>query len=117
MICLDVMRSMQREPETIESFLDEVRQARSQNVILDAYTEDLALQLAEPSRLEPVARRVIEMMVFALQASLLVRYSIPSVADAFCATRLNRDWGQAFGTMPSGLDTQRIVERARVATE
>jgi putative acyl-CoA dehydrogenase len=116
-ICLDVMRSMQREPETIEVFLNEVRQARGQNVDLDAFTEELARRLAEPSRLESVARRVIEMMVFALQASLLVRYSIPAVADAFCATRLNRDWGQAFGTMPSGLDTQRIVDRARVATE
>jgi putative acyl-CoA dehydrogenase len=115
-ICLDVMRSMQREPETIEVFLDEVRQARGANVVLDAFTEDLARRLAESSRLEPVARRLIEMMVFALQASLLVRYSISAVADAFCTTRLNRDWGQAFGTMPNRLDTLTIVDRARVVT-
>ena len=39
------------------------------------------------------ARRVVEMMAFGLQASLLVRYSVPADADAFCATRLDRDWG------------------------
>jgi putative acyl-CoA dehydrogenase len=55
------------------------------------------------------------MMAFALQASLLVRYSSPAVADAFCATRLDGDWGQAFGTMPAGLNTQAIVDRARIS--
>jgi len=53
-------------------------------------------------------------MAFALQASLLVRYSTPAVAGAFCATRLDGDWGRAFGTLPHGLDTQSIVDRARI---
>jgi hypothetical protein len=61
-----------------------------------------------------IARRIVEMMALALQASLLIRYSGPTVADAFCATRLERDWGQAFGTMPNGLDTLAIVDRARI---
>ena len=113
-ICLDVLRSMQREPETVGVFLDEVRQARGGNASLDHYADGLARRLADPAGLEPVARRVVEMMAFALQASLLVRYSSPAVADAFCATRLDGDWGQAFGTMPAGLDTQAIIDRARV---
>ncbi len=113
-VCLDVLRSMQREPETVGVFLDEVRHARGGNARLDAYADDLARRLADPAGLEPVARRVVEMMAFALQASLLVRHSTPAAADAFCATRLDGDWGQAFGTLPRGLDTQAIVDRARV---
>ncbi len=113
-ICLDVLRSMTREPETVGVFLDEVRQARGGNARLDAYADGLAARLADPAALEPVARRVTEMMAMALQASLLVRYSTAAVADAFCATRLDGDWGQAFGTLPRGLDTQAIVDRARV---
>jgi hypothetical protein len=70
--------------------------------------------LTDPARLEPVARRVVEMMALALQASLLVRHSSSPVADAFCATRLDGDWGRAFGTLPQGLDTQAIVDRARI---
>jgi putative acyl-CoA dehydrogenase len=114
-ICLDVLRSMQREPETVGVFLDELAQARGGNARLDAYTADLGRRLADPGGLEPVARRIVEMMAFALQGSLLVRYSSVAVADAFCATRLDGDWGQAFGTMPSGLDTAAIVDRSRIA--
>ena len=35
-----------------------------------------------------------------------------AVADAFCASRLGGDWGLAFGTLPAGVDTAAIVERA-----
>jgi putative acyl-CoA dehydrogenase len=37
-------------------------------------------------------------MALVLQASLLLRYGDGAVADAFCASRLDRDWGRAFGT-------------------
>ena len=50
-------------------------------------------------------------MALALQGSLLVRYGDPAVADAFCASRLAGDWGHAFGTLPAGVDFERIVER------
>jgi putative acyl-CoA dehydrogenase len=113
-ICLDVLRSMQREPETVPVFFDEVRAARGADQRLDTFTDELERRIVRPGELEGAARRIIEMMAFALQASLLIRYSTPAVVDAFCATRLNGDWGQAFGTMPSGLDTQAIIERARI---
>jgi len=113
-ICLDVLRSMQREPETVEVFLGEVTKARGANTRLDAFADDLVRRLKNPSGLEPLARRVVEMMALALQASLLVRHSSTAVADAFCATRLDGDWGHAFGTLPQGLDTQAIIDRARI---
>ena len=113
-ICLDVLRAMQREPESVGVFLDEVRAARGGDARLDAFAEQLAGRLADPAALEPVARRISEMMAAALQASLLVRHAHPAVADAFCATRLDGDWGHAYGTLPSCLDTQAIVDRARM---
>jgi putative acyl-CoA dehydrogenase len=113
-ICLDVLRSMQREPETVDAFLAEVRLARGADARLDAFTEGLERRLTNLNEFEPAARRVIEMMAFALQGSLLVRHSTPAMADAFCATRLAGDWGHAFGTLPNGLDTQAIVDRARI---
>ena len=115
-ICLDVLRSMQREPETISVFLGEVRKARGADRRLDAFTDQVEGRLGKLNEFEPVARRIVEMMAFALQASLLARYSTPAVADAFCATRLDGDWGRAFGTMPKGLDTQAIVGRSRIRT-
>jgi putative acyl-CoA dehydrogenase len=68
--------------------------------------------LADVATIEPRARRVAERIVLALQGSLLVRFGKPAIADAFCASRLGRDWGGAFGTLPSGLELGPIIERA-----
>jgi putative acyl-CoA dehydrogenase len=90
-ICLDVLRSMLREPETIGVFLDEVGKVPGGNARLDAFVDDLGRQLSNSAALEPIARRVSETMAFALQASLLVSHSSSAVAEAFCATRLDGD--------------------------
>jgi putative acyl-CoA dehydrogenase len=58
------------------------------------------------------ARRIVEDLAVALQASLLVRYAPPAVADAFCAARLTRDGGRVYGTLPAGVDAAAIVDRA-----
>ena len=50
-------------------------------------------------------------MALVLQGSLAVRFADPAVADAFCASRLDGDWGQAFGTLPAGVDFERIIAR------
>jgi putative acyl-CoA dehydrogenase len=57
---------------------------------------------------------VVEGLALALQASLLLRFSPPAVADAFCAGRLG-DGGRAYGTLPAGVDAPAIVERALAA--
>lgn len=113
-ICLDVLRAMQRDPETIEVFLAEIHQAKGTHPALDAYTDRLATHLQDPASLEPVARHIVEQMAFALQASLLLRHAPTPIAEAFCTTRLTGDWGHAYGTLPKGLDTQAIIDRARV---
>ena len=114
-ICLDVLRAMQRDPATIDVFLAEIRRAQGAHPALDAYTDRLATHLQDPTSLEPIARHIVEQMAFALQASLLLRHAPTPIAEAFCTTRLTGDWGHAFGTLPKGLDTQTIIDRARVA--
>jgi putative acyl-CoA dehydrogenase len=55
-------------------------------------------------------------MALALQASVLVRFGDEAVADAFCASRLDGDWGHAFGTLPAGTNFQRIIDRHRATS-
>ena len=69
---------------------------------------------APPPTRSGEARRVVEDLALALQASLLVRNAPPAVADAFCAGRLG-DGGRAFGTLPAERRRQAIVERALAA--
>jgi putative acyl-CoA dehydrogenase len=113
-ICLDVIRALQGQPEAAGVFLDELRPARGADPGFDAFLGGLASRLADLPKAEGQARRTVEMMALALQASLLLRHSTPAVADAYCATRLGGDWGHAFGTMPAGFDETAIIERMRI---
>jgi putative acyl-CoA dehydrogenase len=77
---------------------------------LDASLGELATASGDAAPRQ--ARRLTERLALALQGSLLVRYSVPAVADAFCATRLAGDPGITFGTLPAGVDTAAILARA-----
>jgi putative acyl-CoA dehydrogenase len=112
--CLDVLRAMVKSPGAVEAFFVEVMEAGGAEPRLDSYVK--ALRDEFPGDLETIqsrARRVVERMALALQGSLLVRYGDPAVADAFCASRLTGDWGNAYGTLPAGTDFGRIIERHR----
>ncbi|HKJ34970.1 MAG TPA: acyl-CoA dehydrogenase family protein [Solirubrobacterales bacterium] len=110
---LDVLRAMVKSPEAVEAFFAEVEEAFGSDNRLDAFAEATRRELGDLEQIESRARRVVERMALALQASLLVRYGDEAVADAFCATRLEGDWGNAFGTLPAGTDCSRIIERHR----
>jgi putative acyl-CoA dehydrogenase len=109
---LDVLRAATREPETVEAVRAELAAARGADARLDAHLDRLDRELADRDDLEARARRLTELLALALQGALLVRNAPPPVADAFCASRLAGDRGGAFGTLPSGLDLDLLIERA-----
>ena len=112
---LDVLRAMVKSPAATQAFADEVGAAAGAEPRLDRFGSALAEDLRNADDMELRARGLVERMALALQASLLVRYGDPAVADAFCASRLEGDWGHAFGTLPAGIDHGAIVERHRPA--
>jgi putative acyl-CoA dehydrogenase len=110
-MALDVLRALRSTPDALDAFLDEVDEAAGADARLDAHTKSLREALHRPDDLEHRARRVVEDLALALQASLLVRHAPPAVADAFCAARLHGGGGLAYGTLPAGVDTRAIVAR------
>ena len=110
-ICLDILRAMNKEPEAVESVLDEIRLARGSDRRFDAFTKILEKDLTEPVA-ELEARLLAERLALALQASLLIRNSIPEVADVFCGSRLSDEGGRAFGTLSPSTNFQAIINRA-----
>jgi putative acyl-CoA dehydrogenase len=114
-ICLDVLRALVREPECAPALLDEIKLAKGADRRLDAWTAKLEAELADPADAELRARRTVERIALALQASLLVRGAPGFVADAFCAARLGDADGLAglqFGALPRGVEVKKAVERA-----
>ncbi|MDR6869002.1 putative acyl-CoA dehydrogenase [Microbacterium resistens] len=106
-IALDTLRAIAREPETLAAFFAEVRRAGAADTRLDAFvsgTERLAREvLADPASAsaQTRARSLTEALAVSLQASLLVRFAPPEVADAFSAGRL-AGRGFLYGAEPIG---------------
>jgi len=105
---------MAKEPEAIEAFFAELDRAAGTD---PRYDDALALLRKEFTDLDQLAfraRRLTERMALLLQGALLLRHGDAAVADAFVRSRLAGDWGNAYGTLPAGVDTAAILERARV---
>ncbi|MEO9140489.1 MAG: acyl-CoA dehydrogenase family protein [Jatrophihabitans sp.] len=112
---LDTLRAMAKEPESIEAFFDELDLAAGADARYDDSLAMLRKEFSAGADIEDLqyrARRIVERMALVLQGSLLLRHGDPAVADAFVASRLAGDWGVAYGTLPVGVDTARILERA-----
>jgi putative acyl-CoA dehydrogenase len=116
---LDVLRAMGKEPEGLPAFLAECELGRGADKRFDAHLDSLGARLAGLASGETDAdlidaqfgaRRVVEDLGVAFQASLLLRNAPDYVADAFCAGRLG-EGGRAYGTLPSGVDARAIVDR------
>jgi putative acyl-CoA dehydrogenase len=112
-ICLDVLRAIARDPGVLDAYWDEVGLAGGIDRRLDDAVTALRAECADLDQLETRARRLVERLATAFQASLLVRHAPAAVADAFCASRLAGDAGRAFGTLPPGIDATAVVDRAR----
>ena len=119
-ICLDVLRSLAKEPAALEALIVEMRVGVSNDKRLDAYVSEVesslrmhARQVAEGSGSESQweARRLSEKAAIALQASLLRRHAPTEIADTFCQTRLHGDYGHTFGTLPKGTAAHAILDR------
>jgi len=102
-VCLDVLRALRREPESLEALLDEIGLASD-----PAFSKTAEEAAAEVDQAR--ARYAVERLAVALQGSLLVRHAPAAVADAFRARM-----GSAYGTLPRGVDTAAIIERHRVS--
>lgn len=109
---LDTLRAMATRPDCVEVLFDELAQTSEPR--LDAHVAALKAQLSDFDNIEYRARAIAENISLALQGALLVRHGHPAVAEAFLATRLDRQWGGAYGTLPAGLDLAPILERALV---
>jgi putative acyl-CoA dehydrogenase len=112
-ICLDVLRALERRPESAERFLAELDAVRGADRRLDAFVVRLRGELADSSEQESRARRIVEQMALGFSAALLVANAPPAVADAFCAGRLDGGGGHEYGTLPAATDFMAVIERNR----
>ena len=101
---------MQREPEALQLVFDEIGDANDPRIA--HAIRKIKTLLAQPAHLESQARNLVETFALLLQANLMLRHAPTINAEAFIATRLNREGGFAYGTLPAGTNCSEILRRA-----
>src|SRR5437764_13770170 len=121
---LDVLRAMVKEPAGLAAFMAECELAAGGDPRLDAHLSRVRARTravfgedgqSDEQRLydsQFQARRLVEDLAVALQASLLVRHSPDAVADAFCASRLAGEGGRVYGTLPPSVHASSFSDQA-----
>jgi putative acyl-CoA dehydrogenase len=87
-VCLDVLRTIRKEPGSVEAFLAELRLAFGADAAFDEKVRQLEADLMRPID-ESNARRITGRMAELLGASLLIRHSPSAFSDAVCANRIS----------------------------
>lgn len=114
MICLDVLRAMQREPDSVAALLAELQRARGADRRLDTAIDALETELSDVRDQEHRARQITAQIATVFEAALLVRHSTPAAADAYASSRLEGLANRAFGSLARGVDLHAVVERSRL---
>jgi putative acyl-CoA dehydrogenase len=112
-MCLDVLRALERDPEGALLLLADLREAAADHPALLPQLDGLRRDLeAAPEEREALARRFVQRLVLAAQAALMLRHAPRDIAEAFVASRLDADGGRVYGTMGTPALQERILDRA-----
>lgn len=109
--CLDVLRAMQKEPETIEAVFAELKTACGSNRHFDNFIGEIEKELFDASNIVHRARRVVEKLALGLQAAILLKQAPDFISEAFCASRL-AETKTTFGTLAAGTNFNAVIERS-----
>lgn len=118
-MCLDVLRAIQRDRESIEVLFKSFAQVASQDSILQDELQALFKLFSglQADELQFMARSLVSRLVILSQAILLKQYAPDFVADAFIATRYSEFHGRVVGMIDAkAVDVERLLERALPST-
>ena len=113
-MCLDVLRAIGREPESIEVLFKDLASTVSTDESLQTELQDLfRLFHQSPEDLQFMGRSLVSRLTVLAQAVLLKRYAPDYVANGFIQSRYSAKHGQVVGMLDAKkVDVERVLERA-----
>ena len=111
-MALDLLRVLQREPETLEIVMEDLDAAAGSDPQLKTHLERIQTMLHEPRLLEQRGRGLAEALATVASGAILRAHAPAYVADAFIATRLSGGAHQTYGQGLEWADTRAIIARA-----
>jgi putative acyl-CoA dehydrogenase len=110
-ICLDVLRVMKKEPIAVSVLLSELNKVKGANQKLDKLIEEIEDNIISQNINEFFARFIVERIALALQAALMIQYSLPETAEIFCESRIGEYSTKTYGTLTKIKDQIKIIDR------
>jgi putative acyl-CoA dehydrogenase len=111
-MALDLLRVLQREPETVAIVMEDLAAGAGGDSHLKAHLERVQRMLHEPRLLDQRGRALTEALATLAAGTILRAHSPAYIADAFLATRLSGPPRQTYGQGLDAADTRAIVGRA-----
>ena len=113
-MCLDVLRAIGRDPESIEVLFKDLASTVSTDESLQTELQDLfRLFHQSPEDLQFMGRSLVSRLTVLAQAVLLKRYAPDYVANGFIQSRYSAKHGQVVGMLDAKMvDVERLLERA-----
>ena len=113
-MCLDVLRAIGRDPESIEVLFKDLASTANTDESLQTELQDLfRLFHQSPEDLQFMGRSLVSRLTVLAQAVLLKRYAPDYVANGFIQSRYSAKHGQVVGMLDAKMvDVERVLERA-----
>lgn len=111
-MCLDVLRVLERSPETLSRVVEEIDTLGGRDPRVKAALDRIETILAEAMRDQSVGRALVEQLACTQAAALLLAHAPHAVSDAFLATRLEGGWRNTYGAGRAKMDARVILDRA-----
>ncbi|MDM1278235.1 acyl-CoA dehydrogenase family protein [Acinetobacter indicus] len=117
-MCLDVLRAIQRDPASMQVLLQSLADGVQQQPLLQQELQALMqlFQQTDPQALQFMARTLVSRLVLLAQAVILNQHAPDFVVQAFIQSRYQTLHGQVVGMLdPAQVDVARLLERALAA--
>ena len=113
-MCLDVLRAIGREPESIDILFQDLAATAMQDERLKQELQTLFKLFQQPAdELQFMGRSLVSRLTLLAQAVLLKRHAHEFIFNAFIQTRYSEFHGRVVGMMSAKqVDVERILERA-----
>lgn len=113
-MCLDVLRAIGRDPESIDVLFKDLAATASTDATLQTELQNLFRLFQQPPEDLPfMGRSLVSRVVILAQAVLLKRYAPAYVADGFIQSRYSEFHGRVAGMLDAKMvDAERLLERA-----
>ncbi|MDT8429730.1 MAG: isovaleryl-CoA dehydrogenase [Pseudomonadales bacterium] len=114
-MCLDVLRVLDREPHALDSVLAELEKSRGRDRDYDQTLEQLKRSLGNREALQAGVRQFVEQLALISIAGLLLEHAPDFISQTWCCTRLGQARG-LYGCLPVTSPFGLILDRAWSAT-